>query len=294
MPGNTLPKPALFLAYWHPGLPFLRAEMDAGGPGITGFWCWGLYFRIIRRAPTFSYVTDCGVGTTVNARGIDVPSRFTPATDRDRSVTPVQYRLDPMQVRDIPAVIEVERSSFSVPWPADAYRRELEDNVLARYLVLRGTPDIDQGSTDAEGANSRPFPFSLFGRPAPVKVEPETVGYAGLWLMIDEAHVTSVAVRPSYRGRGLGRLLMWGMFEIASNLGARWVTLEVRMSNTVARQMYEALGFKDAGVRPRYYTDNNEDALIMWSEDLQTESFQDRMDALKADLDRRFAWQSSG
>lgn len=66
------------------------------------------------------------------------------------------------------------------------------------------------------------------------------------------------------------------------------------MSNTVARRMYEGLGFKDAGVRPRYYTDNNEDALIMWSEDLQTEAFQDRMEALKADLDRRFTWQSSG
>lgn len=206
----------------------------------------------------------------------------------------MQYRLDPMQLRDIPAVIEVERSSFSVPWPAGAYRRELEDNVLARYLVLRGIPSIDQEPPDVGGSSVRPFPFSLFGRPAPVKVEPETMGYAGLWLMIDEAHVTSVAVRPSYRGRGLGRLLMWGMFEIASNLGARWVTLEVRMSNTVARRMYEGLGFKDAGVRPRYYTDNNEDALIMWSEDLQTEAFQDRMDALKADLDRRFTWQSSG
>ncbi len=209
-------------------------------------------------------------------------------------MTAVQYRLEPMHVRDIPAVIEVERSSFSVPWPADAYRRELEDNVLARYIVLRGTPAIDQEPADVQGASARPFPFSLFGRPATVKVEPEVMGYAGLWLMIDEAHVTSVAVRPPYRGRGFGRLLMWGMFEIASNLGARWVTLEVRTSNTVARRMYEGLGFRDAGVRPRYYTDNNEDALIMWSEDLQSEAFQQRMDALKADLDRRFRWQSSG
>ena len=86
--------------------------------------------------------------------------------------------------------------------------------------------------------------------------------------MVDEAHVTTVAVRRAFRGRGLGKVLMLAMMDLARDLGARMVTLEVRKSNAIAIKMYEELGFRQKGVRPRYYTDNGEDALIMWSEEL--------------------------
>jgi ribosomal-protein-alanine N-acetyltransferase len=90
------------------------------------------------------------------------------------------------------------------------------------------------------------------------------IGYAGLWLILDEAHVTSVAVHPDYRGRRLGELLFNVLIQEAVYLGADRMTLEVRVSNHAARQLYKRLGFVSAGIRKGYYNDNQEDAIIMW------------------------------
>jgi ribosomal-protein-alanine N-acetyltransferase len=193
-----------------------------------------------------------------------------------------------MQVRDVPAVVDIERASFPSPWPAGAYIRELEQNALARYVVVR------EEATDLEPAGVQPrssWVTDLF-RPAE-RSQTSIVAYAGMWLMIDEAHVTSVAVRPAHRGRGLGQLLMWGMFDLGASAGARWLTLEVRPTNTVARAMYAGLGFREAGIRPRYYTDNGEDAVIMWSEEIGSTVYSDRIRALEANLNRRFHWKAS-
>ena len=205
--------------------------------------------------------------------------------------TTVRYVLDRMQVRDVPAVVEIERASFLTPWPAGAYIRELEQNALARYVVVREMPDEFERSPARPASNSRHW-IPEFLRVAP-RDDPSIVAYAGMWLMVDEAHVTSVAVRPAYRGRGLGYLLMWAMFDLGEVAGARWLTLEVRPSNTVARAMYAGLGFREAGIRPRYYTDNGEDAVIMWSEEIGSEAHAERLRVLKTTLTSRFAWEAS-
>jgi ribosomal-protein-alanine N-acetyltransferase len=201
-----------------------------------------------------------------------------------------------MRVRDIPEVVQIERDSFSMTWPANSYKRELEQNRMARYVVARYEPGPGEQPATRLLEPRRPFPLSLLpfaGERPPVDDLPPVVGYGGLWLMVDEAHVTSIAVRPDFRGRGLGELVMLTLFEIAVRLGARWVTLEVRVSNQVARRLYTKLGFREAGIRPRYYTDNNEDAVIMWSEELRSAAFRERFTREKEALAAKLDWTTT-
>jgi ribosomal-protein-alanine N-acetyltransferase len=198
-----------------------------------------------------------------------------------------------MQPRDIPEVVQIERESFTMPWPANSYKRELEQNRMARYVVIRYEPGPGEAPLPPREIK-RPFPLSLLplGPDRLLEAEPGApiVAYGGLWLMVDEAHVTSVAVKPDMRGRGLGELLMLSLFDIALRLEARWVTLEVRVSNTIARRLYEKLGFREAGTRPRYYTDNNEDAVIMWSPELRSAAFREHYRALRSALAAKLTW----
>src|SRR5262249_3497052 len=135
-------------------------------------------------------------------------------------------RIEPMGLGDLDAVQEIERRSFRTPWPAHAYRSELETNRLASYLVAR-----------------------LDGR---------VVGYGGLWLMVDEAPVTTFAVDPDHRRRRIGERLLLALLDLASARRAHAATLEVRLSNLAARRLYEKYGFRPVGLRPRYYSDDNE------------------------------------
>jgi ribosomal-protein-alanine N-acetyltransferase len=203
------------------------------------------------------------------------------------------FRIEPMRVKDIPEIIDIERDSFSMTWPANSYKRELEHNRMARYVVLRYEPASGEEPFTRRVRDTRPFPLSLLPNPFERDTNADDapiVGYGGLWLMVDEAHVTSVAVRPEFRGRGLGQLLMLALFDIAQQRDARWLTLEVRLSNTGAQNLYKKLGFHEAGIRPRYYTDNNEDAVVMWSEELRTPAFRDRYQRLKSNLTSRLQW----
>jgi len=204
-----------------------------------------------------------------------------------------------MRLEDIQEGVQIERQSFSSTWPASAYRRELEENRMARYLVVRYTPAPGETVRRPEPLpeTRRPFPFSLLAPfqsipPLPQR-ESIVAGYAGLWLMVDEAHITSIAVRPDFRGLGLGTLLMLGVAQAARQLGGRWLTLEVRVSNTVAQQLYRKFGFREAGVRRRYYTDNNEDALIMWSEEISSPPLLARLAAIRQELEQRLEWDST-
>jgi ribosomal-protein-alanine N-acetyltransferase len=156
-----------------------------------------------------------------------------------------------MTVDDIPDVHEIERASFPVPWPAYAFRQEIEGNRLARYLVAR--------------------------------VGDETVAYAGIWLMVDEAHVTTFAVMPSWRRHGVGGRLLLELFRVARDVGATVATLEVRLSNAAARNLYQRFGFRPVGVRPRYYSDNGEDALIMTTDPLNSPEMEARLSRLADD-----------
>jgi ribosomal-protein-alanine N-acetyltransferase len=161
--------------------------------------------------------------------------------------------VDDMTLEDVGAVQAVERASFANPWPADAFKRELTSNKNARYVVAREGRDV--------------------------------VGYAGLWLMVDEAHITTFAVVPEHRRRRIGERLLQRLFEIAEVMGAEWLTLEVRVSNLAAQRLYEKYGFRRAGVRRRYYSDNNEDALIMWTDRIRERTVRDRLAKLREALE---------
>lgn len=147
---------------------------------------------------------------------------------------PVLVRL--MTLADVDDVQEIEKGCFSVPWSRESFEHEITENKCARYLVIE-----------------------LDGR---------VVAYAGTWLVIDEAHITNVAVHPDFRGRGYGELVMRELMQLSSDTGMVWMTLEVRRSNVVAQSLYHKLGFIDVGYRKRYYEDNREDALIMACEQL--------------------------
>jgi [ribosomal protein S18]-alanine N-acetyltransferase len=167
-----------------------------------------------------------------------------------------QLALELMREADIGTVQEIEREIFSTPWPRNAYYRELASRSSAHYLVLR-----------QEGPAEKPA--GIQG----ADFDPSIVGYGGMWRMYDEAHVTTIGVRHDLQHRGHGRVLFAGLVQAAYDMGAKWVTLEVRTSNENAMKMYEAFGFKVIGRRKGYYTDNGEDAIVMWSDSIHSPRF---------------------
>ncbi|MDD2220598.1 MAG: ribosomal protein S18-alanine N-acetyltransferase [Clostridia bacterium] len=135
-------------------------------------------------------------------------------------------------IEDLPSLLEIENKSFSLPWSEQSYRDELVNNDMAHYL-------------------------GLF-------VDGKLAAYGGFWLIFDEAHICNIAVAPQFRRRGLGEALLRAQIALAASLGVERMTLEVRVSNDAAQGLYKKLGFRACGIRPKYYQDNNEDALIMW------------------------------
>ena len=142
----------------------------------------------------------------------------------------------PMVMTDVDGVMAVEHDSFLTPWSRSAFEEELAQNRLARYIVAEENGEI--------------------------------VGYAGTWLVINEAHVTNVAVSGQRRREGIGRLLMQNLMELARDNDMESMTLEVRVSNAAARHLYAQMGFVEAGIRKNYYSETKEDALILWCEKL--------------------------
>jgi [ribosomal protein S18]-alanine N-acetyltransferase len=161
----------------------------------------------------------------------------------------VPVTVDDMRMADIAQVHEIERLSFSTPWPSYAFEQELTGNRLARYVVARSV----------EGAGER------------------VVGFAGVWLMVDEAHITTFGVHPRWRRRGVGRRLMVRVLELAREMRATRLTLEVRVRNDAAQALYRGFGFEVIGQRPHYYTDDGEDALVMSTPPLTEPAMQDLM-----------------
>jgi ribosomal-protein-alanine N-acetyltransferase len=183
-----------------------------------------------------------------------------------------------MAAGDIPQIMEIERDSFPSMWPQTAYRRELTNNV-ARYRVIAEVADelpAQQPPSGVLGALRR-----IVGTGAPASEE-RILGFIGVWLMVGEAHIVTVAVREDCRRLGLGERLLIAGLEIAIENSQEAVTLEVRASNDIAQRLYEKYGFIRAGLRRRYYTDNNEDAVIMTTPDLVSAPQRARFEALRA------------
>ena len=144
--------------------------------------------------------------------------------------------LRPMHLDDLDQICNIERLSFPTPWEIPSFVRELTENPVARYIVMESQGQI--------------------------------IAYAGVWLLLDEGHITNIAVHPAYRGRGWGREIVMNLLKLCACSGIRAVTLEVRPSNAVALKLYAGLGFRVTGVRKGYYTDTKEDALLMWKEEI--------------------------
>jgi [ribosomal protein S18]-alanine N-acetyltransferase len=201
----------------------------------------------------------------------------------------VRLVVESMDLDDISEVLEVDRESYTMPWPASAYRREILHNRNARYFVLR---ELSEGASIPEPRESvRPrFSLGFLWRPQREEERQQRgriVGYAGMWLMVDEAHITTIAVRSDWRGKGFGELLLASLIEAAQDIGGRRVTLEVRVSNEVAQGLYRKYGFQKEGLRPRYYSDNNEDAYIMTTGDIRESSYRRMFDEHIQSLQRK-------
>jgi [ribosomal protein S18]-alanine N-acetyltransferase len=193
--------------------------------------------------------------------------------------TALQTTLRQMTAADIVQVADVERESFPSMWPQTAYKRELE-NKLARYLVLtelRESPIDPPATGGIWGALRR-----MVGTEPPAGSHEYLLGFIGLWLMVGEAHIVTVAVRERYRRMGIGERLVIASIELAIENEQEVATLEVRASNDGAQRLYAKYGFARLGLRKRYYTDNNEDAVIMTTPDLYSTAFRARFDELRA------------
>lgn len=184
------------------------------------------------------------------------------------------YRVDPMRWEDVPAVMAIEHQSFTLPWSDYTYRHELLENIHSHYIVARR---IDHTAAKRSSLFSRL-------RNNPRAVAP-IVGYGGFWLIAEEAHISTIASHPDWRGHGVGELILLSMIERAIEMKAFMVTLEVRVTNSVAQNLYRKYSFEVVGLRPRYYRDNNEDADLMTVDGVQKVEYRQKLQVLKSSLE---------
>jgi ribosomal-protein-alanine N-acetyltransferase len=157
-----------------------------------------------------------------------------------------------MSVADVADVTRIERACFSTIWPQDAFYSELRTNKLAHYFVGR--------------------------------LENRIVAYGGIWVILEDSHITTLAVDPECRRRGFGEVMLLRLIDEGLERGAAWMTLEVRESNRAAQQLYRKYGFTTVTMRAGYYSDDNESALVMWAGSLKSELYGNRLHALRARL----------
>ncbi len=171
--------------------------------------------------------------------------------------TPRRLEITAMTPDDVPAVLQIESLSFTSAWPQNAFMNEIRDNKLAHYFVGR-----------------------LDGR---------IVAYGGIWVILEDSHVTTIAVHPDQRGRKLGEEMLIHLLDRAIAQNASWITLEVRESNETAQRLYRKYGFTVVSTRRGYYSDNNENALVMWAGNLRGPLYGSRLCVLKEALAREIA-----
>lgn len=157
-----------------------------------------------------------------------------------------------MNVEDISEVLRVEALCFATTWPRNAFQNELTENKLAHYFVGR--------------ANER------------------IIAYGGVWVILEDAHITTVAVDPAFQGQGYGERMLVCLLDEAIERAASWITLEVRESNTAAQRLYKKYGFTVVNTRRGYYSDNDENALVMWAGNLKGTIYRNRLAMLKEGL----------
>lgn len=198
------------------------------------------------------------------------------------TTSPIPYIVADMNVDDLNRVMEIEEVAQLSPWPMTAYRHELEENEFAYYLVLLPAKEADFSPVGTFGKRlltwlRRPHR----GRPI--------IGYAGFWLIADEAHISTIAIDPEWQRLGLGEYLLLELIEKALQKQAQLITLEVHASNQPAQNLYTKYQFKYVGKRKRYYKKSNEDAHIMTVFDVQGSSYRAFLDKRREALLKRFS-----
>jgi ribosomal-protein-alanine N-acetyltransferase len=185
------------------------------------------------------------------------------------------YIIDLMTVADLAQVIAIEQVAFSAPWSVRAFRYEITQNKQSTMLVVRPAPP-------------RATWLAMSLRRLNLTHPGAVLGYAGLWLLVDDIHISTIAVHRPWQGRGLGELLLLSLLDRGAELDARRATLEVRISNRSAQALYRKYGFEISSRRRRYYSDNNEDAYIMATPLFETPDFQTNLRECRARLYARF------
>lgn len=163
-------------------------------------------------------------------------------------------QITPMLESDITEVLRIEELCFSTAWPQNAFYNEVKQNKLAHYFVGR--------------------------------VQNEIVAYGGVWVILEDSHITTIAVHPQRQGKKYGEVLLLYLLDRAIEHGASWITLEVRESNEIAQNLYRKYGFTVVSTRRGYYSDNNENALVMWAGNLKGALYLNRLSALRATIGR--------
>jgi len=205
------------------------------------------------------------------------------------------YTIRLMVKEDLAQVTNIDREAFPTQWPPANYRQELQ-NKLAHYIVACDDSrtmevPVKKPRKGLFGMLSRIMPWSR-SIPSPDVTLPKRtqeyiVGFSGIWVLVDEAHITNIALRQKYQGKGLGELLLIATIDLAGQLKANIMTLEVRASNLVAQKLYGKYGFVQVGTRRGYYLDNREDAVIMSTENITSTSFQAQVNELREALAKR-------
>ena len=181
-----------------------------------------------------------------------------------------------MALDDIPAVMEIEKAAFPRPWPEKAYRYELTQNPNAYFVVAR----LANAPTPAR----RRWLTQLLKPASTATTQATFVGFAGMWMYVDEAHIATIATHTAWRGRRIGERILMNLMREAQRRNAALVTLEVRTSNNVAQNLYLKYGFEEVGRRRGYYQDNLEDALLMTVTNFTSDAYRRRLDELEAAL----------
>lgn len=198
----------------------------------------------------------------------------------------MSYTIRPLAKEDLDQVNKIDAEAFPTQWPPANYRQELQ-NKLAHYIVADDDTKFlpSPALKPRRSFLTRFLPWSKIpAKDAPPAPHQVIAGFSGIWLMVDEAHVTNIAVRKEYRGKGIGEMLIIATIDLSRELKASIMTLEARKSNTVAQNLYKKYGFVEVGIRRGYYLDNREDAIIMSTESITSPAFQDRLRELRNSL----------
>ena len=167
---------------------------------------------------------------------------------------PEPFLITPMSDADVPEVARIEALSFPSTWPQNAFHNEIHENKLAHYFVG--------------------------------KLGERIVAYGGIWVILEDSHITTIAVHPDLRGSGYGEIMLLHLLDETIAHGASWITLEVRESNVAAQTLYRKYGFTIVSTRRAYYSDNNENALVMWAGNLKGPLYLNRLRTLRAAIGR--------